>query len=117
MRQFPGRVAHALKPPRILQQRRNGLSQPDSFQGRFLHHDGGSVLRQRLGVHPLMIIRSAGERNENCRLPAAAISATVLAPDRQTTRSARAKAAGMSSMNLKTSAASPSGLYAVSASL
>ena len=39
--------------------------------------------------------------------PAAVISATVLAPERQTIRSARANIPGMSSMNGKTSAGSP----------
>ena len=54
---------------RILQQRRDRLGQPDSFQFRLFDHHRGSVPRQSFGIDALMIVGRARERNEDGRLP------------------------------------------------
>ena len=107
MRQPSGRLAHALQPSRITQQRRDSVGKPYPFQFGFLDHHSRARPLQRLGVDSLMIIGCTRKRNENRRLPAAVISATVLAPERHKIKSARAKKAGMSVMNGKTSADEP----------
>ena len=58
-----------------------------------------------------------GNGTNTAGLPAAVTSATVLAPERHSSRSARAKAPGMSSMKGETSAEIPACKYAAWASL
>ena len=50
---------------RIPKQGSNRFRKPDSFELRFFHHHRRSLARQRLSIHPLVVVRGPGKRNED----------------------------------------------------
>ena len=117
MRQASRGRAHPLQPSGIAQQSRNCIRQPHPLQLRLFYYDRRAGALQRLSIDPLMSSAARGKGTKTAGLPAAVISATVLAPDRQSNKSARANAAGISVIKGATSTDNPACLYAACASL
>src|SRR5579871_57698 len=98
MRERFGLLAHVLQQPRLGSQFGDFLEQSPAVHLRIEHQACGAGSGEGLGVAKLMLVRRGGRGTRIEGFPAAASSPTVPAPARHTTRSACAKAPGMSSI-------------------